>query len=266
MRKLYIVFSGDKYHAWTERIVRDAPRMGADQVLVYDDWWLWNRRPEFVEKNRWLFEHPCRKEGVPRGVCWFAWKPLIILDAFSRCQEGDLVLYTDADTYPIRDISVVYDVAVRDGGIMLFAASGLVHREWCKRDCFILMGQDEPKYWDSQAGVARFMVFRNDAASRAFLEEWLRWCCVPQCNTVDPSTLGPELEGFKEHRFEQAIMTNLAHKYGHHLYREACAYGNRHLREYGEDADLYPQLFEQVGDHSYGPVRGQGSMFRNVND
>ena len=28
MRRYYVIFSGDKYRAWTERIVRDVPRMG----------------------------------------------------------------------------------------------------------------------------------------------------------------------------------------------------------------------------------------------
>ena len=122
------------------------------------------------------------------------------------------------------------------------------------------MGQDEPKYHDTQHAVARFMSFT--AAHIPFLEEWQRYVLDVRCNTFDPSLLGPELPGFHEHRCEQAILTNLAHKYGHKLYREACQFGEGDPR----DRDLYPQLFVQTGEYSHSPNPCVGSAFRNVND
>lgn len=258
MKKVYITFSGAQYHAWTERIVRDAPHMGADSVIVYDDQWLLKCRPAFVEQNMWLWQQPTR------GFGWFAWKPLIILDALSRVNNGDVVFYTDADTYPIKDFSIVFEIAQRDG-IMLFSAAGLKHRQWCKRDCFIVMGQDTPEYnsMDVQAGVARFMAFqKGHYRNTQFLYEWLTYCVNPLATTFQPSVLAPEYPELREHRTEQAIMTCLAHKYKHKLWREACAFGNAH----SEDKDHYTQLFEQNGSHSYGPTNSQGSYFRNVQD
>lgn len=272
MRKIYATFSGDKYHETTRQILDRAPHMGADEVWVYDDWWLLNRRQEFVRQNEWLFRHPAKNERVsesgPRGVCWFAFKPLVILDALDRLAPGDLVLFTDADTYPIHDFSMLYDEAVRNGGVMLFSAVGCWHDRWCKRDCFAVMGRDEPQWRDVQHAVARFMVFQKSAhptnhRPTQLLWEWFTYCLNPLATTMDASRLAvPEHPKYYEHRFEQAILTNLAHKYGFKLYREACGFG-AHV---DNDKELYPQLFIQFGGHTYGPVRGQGSMFRNIND
>ena len=40
-----------------------------------------------------------------------------------------IILWTDADTYPIADLTPLYEQCRKDGGIMLFAAEG-----WCKGD------------------------------------------------------------------------------------------------------------------------------------
>ncbi len=238
MKRLYITFSGAAYNETTARIVQDGCRFGADKVLVYDDAWLMDQ--EFYRLNKWLWTYPDTDDPrrAPRGFGWFCWKPFIIMHALERCEPGDVVLYTDADTFPIEDFSVLYHECDRIGGTMLFAAQGCGHVNWCKEDCFIVMG-DWAHFHNPQHGVARFM--------------------NPLATTFDRSVLRTDSPLLHEHRTEQAIMTNLAHKYGHKLYREACQFGATQP----EDQELYPQLFEQVGCHAY--VKSlEGSAYRNV--
>jgi hypothetical protein len=257
VKRLYITFSGAAYDATTAKIVANAPRFGADEVLVYDDLWLTGT--EFYRHNRWLWEHPGHN-GRKLGFGWFAWKPFIILDALDRCADGDVVLFSDADTHPISNFSVLYSQCAQDGGAMFFNAYGCDNRYYTKRDCYVVMGQDHPPYTDHQtAGVARFMLFQKGPwKPRQFLYEWLTYCVNPKATTFDASTIAPELEGFGEHRTEQAIMTLLAYKYGYKLYREACQFGAAHP----EDKELYGQLFEQVG--GTGARILAGSRFRSV--
>lgn len=148
---------------------------------------------------------------------------------------------------------------------MVFAASGLKHAHWCKRDCYIVMNQDTPEYTglEVQAGVARFMLFQKGPWRPAqFLMEWLAYCTNPLANTMDASVLAPEYPALKEHRCEQSILTNLALKYRCKLWREACQAGN----PFSEDKDIYPQLFVQASKYSFDPRRGAGSCFRNITE
>jgi Glycosyl transferases group 1 len=258
-RKICITFGGEVYDGTTALAVLLAPKFGADEYWVYDDYWLVTERRDFYEQNRWLWDHHHK-----RGFGWYAWKPFILLDAFDRMNDGDVVLYTDADTFPVDNFSVLYETCAKDGGIMLFKAGGNVNRrftqgQWCKRDCFIVMNQDEPKYHAAEAGVARFMLFQKGSwRARQFLMEWLTYCVNTLATTFDPSVLAGEVAGFVEHRTEQAIMTNLAHKYGLRLYREACELGN----SFPEDKDLYPQLFSQLNPWDNKTAPCQGSRFR----
>ena len=233
-----ITFSGAPYDATTKTIVERGVELGADAVRVYDDRWL-TEQP-FYEMNRWLWDHPHK-----RGFGWYAWKPFIILHALGDLKDGDTVLYVDADTEPIEPFGMLFDRCAADGGVMLFASEGHRQHEWCKRDCYVAMWQTAEV--DQPAGVARFMVFQKGPwISAQFLMEWITYCVNPLANTFDRSRLGPECRDFVEHRAEQAIMTNLAHKYGLTLYREACQAGNSANRDW----DLYPQLFRQVDDGS----------------
>ncbi len=267
MKRIHITFGGHNYDATTSALLDSKKALPGvvNDIWVYDDLWL-SSHP-FYQRNKWLWEH-----ALKRGFGWYAWKPLIILDALDRCASGDIVLYTDADTVPIADYKILFDIC-KSESVMLFEVSGRSNREWCKRDCYIVMGQDEPQYHDCQAGVARFMLFQKWAYNlfyqddhnwsvRQFLYEWLTYCVNPLATTFDPSVLGPELPGFIEHRTEQAILTLLAHKYGYRLYREADQSGEPHAK----DKDLYPTLFRQMPPTEYlnetAPVLG--SRFRNV--
>lgn len=252
-KNVYITFSGAPYEATTRLIVERAGGFGADAVKVYDDRWM--AQQAFYQQNAWLWNHPHK-----RGFGWYVWKPYIIWHALSLLQDGDVVLYTDADCFPIAPLHALFDICRNDGGIMLFASEGHRQFEWCKRDCYLVMGQDID--YEAQAGVARFMLFQKGPwRTTQFLMEWITYCVNPLANTFDPSVLGPEVPGFVEHRAEQAIMTNLANIYGLTLYREACEAGNGIDRHKG----LYRQLFSQVNPHeakvTADPV---GSSFFNV--
>lgn len=253
--RVLITFSGAPYEATTKLIVERGPLFGADDVRVYDDQWI--LKQDFYRQNMWLWEHPHK-----RGFGWYAWKPFIIWHALSTLNAGDVVLYIDADTVPIASLAPLYETCESDGGIMLFASEGHRQDAWCKRDCFVVMGQDDELDWDQQAGVARFMLFQKGPwRTTQFLMEWLTYCVNPLANTFDASLYGVDSGHFIEHRAEQAIMTNLAHKYGLNLYREACEAGNGS----GRDRAIYGQLFQQINPmEARVTVAAEGSAYFNI--
>lgn len=253
MRKWLITMSGAKYDATTERIVHDGPRLGADQVLVYDDQWV--AAHPFYDLNRWLWEHPGDRNGK-RGFGWYAWKSLLLMDALDRAAPGDVVLYVDADSYPIADMGPIYEIAARDGAFLI-SAIGHKQATWCKGDCYVAMGQDVR---DLTAGCARYVAIRKGGwKERQFLMEWLTYSINPTATTFDPSRFSKDPPGFEEHRTEQAILSNLAHRYGYKLWRECDDSGEG----WDVDRDVLPvAIFQQVrqGDCA----NGVGSRWRNV--
>ncbi len=259
MKRLYITFSGPAWDATTKLLIDNARKFGADQVIVYDDLWLTKQPFYNLPRNRWIWDHP-GYQGVKRGFGWFCWKPYIIQHALKNfCNPGDIVLFTDADTYPITDFSMLYDECQRQNGIMLFEATGCSNRQYVKRDLWKIMGMDRPELIDTQAGVARFMLFeKGPYLVDQFLEEWKTYCLNPVATTFDPSVLSFEHHGFSQHRTEQAIMTLLAMLYGVRLFREADEFGN----SLEKDKELFRQLFVQLyGD---GPRSGLGSKYCNL--
>ena len=255
--RVLTTFSGSTYDTITEPCIANALKYGADEVWVYDDAWLMRHPFRELRSNKWLWEHHYK-----RGMGWYAWKPLCIIDALERVKsDADsedvwcdaIIAYCDGDTYPVADFSVLFDVAKRDGA-MMFAASGHSQHRWCKRDAYIILNQDRPEYHNSPAGNARYMAFKaGDWAGKQFLWELanlLRPMRRPRRSTR-PS-LAPELEGFTESRSEQAIMTLLAHKYGYKLHRECCEGGEG----WPEDRDMYGQIFSQVHQRNGAPPTG----------
>jgi hypothetical protein len=272
--RIYATFSGSKYHDTTQRIVEDAPKFGVDEVRVADDFWLKNFRPDYWEKVSWFRNRHNGKEGGPRGVDWFVFKPFVVLDAFRRLNDGDIVLWTDADTFPIADLSWLYDQCERDGGAMLFAARGCINSVWTKRDVFVAMGCDQPKYHEAWQTVGRFMLFQKGGAFPVedFLGQWLGFTANPMINTFEPSILGlPDYPGFRENRCEQSVLSNLRVRYGLPLYREACQFGCFSEKAHSaREIDIPRQFFHQEGAHSYRPGftgdESEGSAFRTVED
>ncbi len=250
MSNICITFGGAEYDSSTAILLAHAPNFGVDTVYVYDDRWLMGQ--DFYSRNRWLWSHPHK-----RGFGWYAWKPFIIMDALDRfAAPGDVVLYVDADTYPVQDLQGIYSHAAIDG-MMLFRAGAHLNYKWCKRDAFIIMGQDISLYHNTAlpAGVARFMLFKKGPwIVKQFLAEWLTYCINPLATTFDRSMLGEEVDGFIEHRTEQAIMTLLAYKHRFPLYPEADS-----------ELGLFVQSNPRPPEVSITTAEvGDGSRFRNV--
>ncbi len=247
----YVTYSGADYDETTEKIVRDGYGYLRKNVRVYDDEWLRETKFFSLPSNRWLWETDWK-----RGDGWFAWKPIIMLLELERVGAA---LYSDSDTYPIAALSVIDKIVARDGA-MFFQAGNHQNRQWCKRDCAIVMGQDDDKYLDAPAGNAAMFAMSSSWSTRQFLYEWLTYAVNRRANTLDASVIAPEKPGFIEHRAEQSIMTMLCHKYGFKLWRDPSQHGEGIDR----DRDVYGQLFYHQEGLTKAPSEPRGSRWRNV--
>ena len=84
------------------------------------------------------------------------WKPFVILDALSKVEDGDYVLYCDCGDIVSPDIKSYVESVVSEDECCLLLLGNNTNKDYTKRDCFILMECDEADYWNSnqlEAGV-----------------------------------------------------------------------------------------------------------------
>jgi hypothetical protein len=275
MKKVYITFAGRCYDERVAKTVEMAPQYGCDEVRVYDDRWLLDMsagRHGFYSLNKWLWN-----TKMKFGFGWCAWKPYIIRHALDQLSTGDIVLYVDADTVPVADLSVLFCEAEKEG-VIVFHTMGFRNTNVVRRDCFIAMGCDEERYHNAPHACGRFQLFqKGNYLADQILAEWLAYSVNPLCQQWGDyqSRYGPDLADFTKplsepgggvHRTEQAVLSLLAAKYELPLYREACQNGWPIHEAYMKELNLrgdYPQLFEQL--FCAGDRRDcRGSRFRNV--
>jgi hypothetical protein len=226
-------------------LIESARRHGVRNLHTWDSDAL--TATAFYAANRRILDRP-------RGAGYWLWKPFIILDALNRMDEGDVLLYADAGIEVVADLSCLTKHCRDAGGLMLFAG----HYEdigalgpnscgrWTKRDCFVLMGCDERRYYDAQMADASFLVLGKTEHTRRFVSEWLAYCMHGAIVTDEPNVCGlPNLPEFIDHRHDQSVLALLAA-------RERIAYF-RHPSQYGNHLKTRP--FRQPGEwtrYAYG--------------
>lgn len=178
------------------RCRESALQFGCDRSTVY------NRvDADFFNANRSILTHE-------RGAGYWLWKPYIICRELQKLNDGDILVYSDASILFIDSI----DLLLRELNqqIMLFSGKWN-HKEWCKMDTLVAMGCDKIST-DKQLN-AGFIILKKTDFSLTFCKKWLEWCQMPRLIDDSPSKQ-PNIDGFREHRHDQAILTNLAYLHG----------------------------------------------------
>lgn len=145
------------------------------------------------------------------GNGYWAWKPYIILDAMNKLDDGDIVFYADCGDMFHPDIVEYVDNLLDENDQCILLVGGGKNGDLTKRDCFHYMDCDEEDYWGSNQLEAGVCIWKVSEESKKTVEEWLNYCCDARIVTDDDNVCGkPNLIGFKEHRHDQSILTNLA--------------------------------------------------------
>lgn len=162
----------------------------------------------------------------PRGYGLWIWKPYILLDALSRCDAGDYVIYLDAGVTPVADMAPWFAQLQRQS-INLFApVPPRPAREWTRRDCFVHMRADAPQFHHAPMLSAGIQAYCNIPESHAFLTD-LKALMRNPLLLADDGNPESALEdpSFIAHRHDQSILTVLAALRGCAIQREPSQYG-----------------------------------------
>lgn len=253
MRKILVTFGGRAYDASIAVTIERAPRLGVDDVWVYDDKWLIDSG--YVAVNKWLYD------AEPKfGFGYCSWKAFVVASALDRLACGDVVFYVDADTYPLdKPVGQLFDACAAAGGVFLFEEQGCSNLHYTKADCMVAMGLPIA---ECTIAAGRFSLWQKGPfLARQMLAEWWAYSVNPRCMLWDRSVIVPDQPEFARHTTEQSVLTNLARKYGIPLHRTPDQNGSIGL--YAADDALYAQVFEQkwcTGNRA----DLSGSRYRNI--
>jgi hypothetical protein len=209
---LHLIVYADHVHATNrKRVAASARKYGFSQVHEFGRRDL--KADGFAEKNRHILK-------FARGGGYCLWKPYVISRVMAAAEEGDLLLYCDAGVDLVSDPRSFVEEVCRTQDIVLFDNQGRKNAIWTRRDAFVLMNADEPKYWEGEQANAAISIYRNTAAARAFVAEWLAACEDSRIITDAPNVCGrPNLPGFIDHRYDQSVLSILARKHELMLHR-----------------------------------------------
>jgi hypothetical protein len=234
MKKIHISYANQRYAKSLKSLEKSSLEVGkVDKYIPYTREWL--ETTEFYKKNKYILDKP-------RGGGYWIWKPYIILETLESCEDGDVVLYSDAGVTVINNLQSLYDLASEHGKI-IFQNAGHINKLWTKRDCYVLMNCDEEKYWNGLQVTATFSLWQKKPETIEFLKEYQRYLRDPRIVTDDPNMCGrANFLEFKDHRHDQSVLSIMVIKHNIKLFRDPSQWGNALKDQFTNSP--YEQLFD----------------------
>ena len=222
-----------------DRLNKSAKKYGIDNIISYKESDL--KLTKFYDKYKLILDQP-------RGVGYWLWKPFFIYKTLKQMEDNDFLIYIDSGAVFINSPLPLLKIAKKEN-ILLFTNEEQ-NIKWNKYECLTKMNCNTPEYINNKAKqvTAGFQVYLNNERTREFVKEWLMYCCKP--NLIDDNiNTNDKYLPFKEHRHDQAILTNLAIKYNVSLYRDPSQGGNylkpKEFRRKGEWL-AYPYRYKNI--------------------
>ena len=225
MANIFISYGDERYQESLMRIKRLAKRTGRfDKIIIYtpDD------LPEYIRASP-LF-------AFSRGGGYWVWKPYIVIDALSKCQENDVVCYADSGCTLNKD-SEEWDLYMEElknhNAIFFQYRNDIQYPDWDKICSKPENNSTKIKHWmkpvtkkyfiDYFGGDSAFLNYSKIMGGIFFvkkskpmitiLREWFNLILFKPVLFMDP--IGKEVmslpDDFNLHRHEQAVLTPLVY-------------------------------------------------------
>jgi hypothetical protein len=220
MNLYFCLYSNEKFEKPRKSLYNLATKKGIfKDVFEYDRKWL--ETTGFYLDNIEVLGDPNAK-----GDGWCLWKPYIILESLKNINDGDVLLYMDASDTFFGEINKYLEKYFLYNDILL-VSGGNQNKIYTKRDTFHYMGCDSEPYWNSEQVEAGIIGIKKSDKIVKLMEEYLQHCRDPRIIKDGINISGYEnFQEFKEHKYDQSVLTNIKTKYS--------IYANHEIRRYVE--------------------------------
>lgn len=193
---------------------------------------------DFYKKNEAILSQK-------RGNGYWLWKPYIIKKTSEKLDWGDFAFYCDSGAYFVKPITPLIEHCNAINQDIIVFELFFKERQWTKRDAFILMDCDTPKYTDSKQRLSGYSLWKKTQFSMDFLEEQLRYSQDIRIVSDMENTCGkPNYPEFKENRHDQSVLSLLSKKHNLAAFRTPSQRDNAGLGRYAYSP--YPQIVQNL--------------------
>ena len=215
---------------------------GIEKYAAYDPAWI-QSDDGFYSRNETILEAQQRGGGYG----WWLWKPYIChymlhhMHSEKTVEGAQYVVYADAGVEFISSIQPIIDAMEKTGQHIFLFGNGHTHALWCKKkvvEAMIPNWFEMPKFAEIEQVQASIIIFRVSQTSVEFTRRWLAWSEIP--GFIDDSENVGITKHFRDHRNDQAILTNLAIQANLQVHWWPTQYGHVLKQNY---QDHYEQLF-----------------------
>lgn len=213
-KHIFLSYATGNFIDARDQLCQSAINVGFDHALArsYED-----LDKNFCDKNQKILSQP-------RGAGYWLWKPQIILQELKKLDQGDVLVYSDAGRssyYKFRNFPKKCISLTKKHGFLLGPTIGQhgPMSKWTKRDAFVLLDMDKPAIYNLPPIQATYSFWTPCKEAFEFLDQWIKACEDVRILTDIPNTQGlPNLEDFKDHRHDQAVLSLLVYKYNPHYF------------------------------------------------
>lgn len=195
-KKIFVTYGNSNYYKSLKRIAKEAKTSGEfDEIFIFTD----KELPEEITSHE-LFQYK-------RGGGYWLWKPYICLKVLERCDESDIVVYSDCGNkiYRHNQWNCFFEKMENYKGIFFY--HGAVMDKWCRKSLI-------KKYKDSIPCIgymyqlqSGFFIFSKRCQS--IMEEWYKVMRNHPEFVIDASQLEKKYESpyFIESRHDQSVLS-----------------------------------------------------------
>lgn len=199
-----INYANEKYQKAQKLNTKTAYKCGVDKVYSFSEKDI---DDSFRKRNESILT-------AERGNGYWLWKPYFINKVMKIIEEGDILIYSDAGLFFLNNVNDIIQKMNDHHAWLVCQNTGFMTYQYTKRDTFVYMGMDEPKYVQApqRNGV---MIFKKNENSISLVREWLKFCQDVRIISDMPNTCGfDNYNGFLDHRHDQSVFSLLSWKYG----------------------------------------------------
>lgn len=194
---------------------------------------------DFIDRNAATWYAQQRGGGYGHWL----WKPYICEHQARHVEIGSYIVYADAGVEFIGSVQPIIENMEKTGQEIFLFGNGHTHAMWCKKkvlQAMIPAWYEMPDFEHEEQVQASVIIFKVTPFTRLFMRTWLAWAEIP--GFIDDSDNVGLTEHYRDHRNDQAILTNLAIEHGLPLHWWPVQYGHVLRGKYPGD-NFYDQIF-----------------------